>query len=236
MTTEIEQIKKFDLSEVSGEITNLGKQILDSVKGGSGYATVSFSNNIMRRQIDGSSKSATLPQDIVLVGVSSASTQRVFYLGEFNPDSKSAPTCASSDGVVPNKDAQQPQAAKCADCPNNQPGSGGKGNKKACRYNRKIAVLLTKDFKTALAGKVHRATLPITSLIGTGEGGRKPFNEYLKELRANKVSPDRVITRVYTDEREDKKAVLFEAVRATTPEEQAVIDKVDAAEVASLVF
>lgn len=76
---------------------------------------------------------------------------KVFYDKPFDPNASQyeAPACWSDNGVGPSRNAQKPQSATCAACPNNAWGSkvsavSGK-QVKACSDMQKLAILIPGD-------------------------------------------------------------------------------------------
>lgn len=66
-----------------------------------------------------------------------------FYTGKFDPKNPAPPECfavgKNLKDMKPSANSPQPQASNCAECPNNQFGSDGRG--KACKNTRFLAVL-----------------------------------------------------------------------------------------------
>jgi hypothetical protein len=149
---------------------------------------------------------------------------RQFYATAFDPDAApTLPDCWSNQGDVPDAKAANPQSASCATCPQNIDGSGTNGKGRACRFNRRIAVLLEND----MSGDIYQFNIPAKSLFGKGVGNTHPFESYIKFLPANGESIDRIITQIAFDENETADVLKFTPVRHLTDEE---IDVVEAAQ------
>jgi hypothetical protein len=71
---------------------------------------------------------------------------KLFYDQAWTPDSKDPPICWSANGIGPSKEAMQPQAPTCAQCPNNIRGSAvsklSGASIKACRDEKWLAVII----------------------------------------------------------------------------------------------
>lgn len=118
---------------------------------------------------------------------------RVFYAGKYDPDAKpTLPDCWSNLGDKPEAAAGNPQASNCASCPKNVVGSGENGKGRACRFQRRIALLIEGDD----SGDVYQFNVPAKSLFGKGSGNVHPFESYVKFLIANGESPDTVVTNI----------------------------------------
>lgn len=118
---------------------------------------------------------------------------RVFYAGKYDPDAKpTLPDCWSNLGDKPEAAAGNPQASNCASCPKNVVGSGENGKGRACRFQRRIALLIEGDD----SGDVYQFNVPAKSLFGKGSGNVHPFESYVKFLIANGEGPDTVVTNI----------------------------------------
>jgi hypothetical protein len=105
----------------------------------------------------------------------------------------------------------------------------GQGNSKACRYSRRIAVVLEEDFGTSLEGEVYQMNLASKSLFGNSVGDNThPFESYTKYLSNNGKSLDYVVTQMSFDEDNDNQSILFTPTRFINKTEYAVTSKVAA--------
>lgn len=150
---------------------------------------------------------------------------RIFYMKQWTPDAEpTAPDCFSNDGNAPDAKAANPQATSCNDCPQNVKGSG-QGQSKACRYSRRIAVLLEQDFGTSLEGQVYQMNLASKSLFGDNVGECLTFENYTKYLSSNGKSVDYVVTRISFNDNNDNQSVLFNPTRYINRKEYEVAQK-----------
>jgi hypothetical protein len=134
---------------------------------------------------------------------------RTFYEGKYDPNAKpTLPDCWSNLGDKPEPSAPNKQAKNCADCPKNIKGSGDNGGR-ACRFQRRIAVLVEGD----PSGEVYQFNVPAKSLFGKGTGNVHPFESYVKYLLANGESPDTVVTNISYDLNADSMELLFTPLR-----------------------
>jgi hypothetical protein len=149
---------------------------------------------------------------------------RQFYAKPYDPNGEpTLPDCWSNLGDVPDAKASNAQGSSCATCPQNVDGSGQGGKGRACRFQRRVAVLLEGD----MSGDIYQFNIPSKSLFGKGTGNVHPFESYLKFLPANGESIDRIVTQIAFDENETADVVNFTPVRHLTDEE---IDVVEAAQ------
>lgn len=224
MTTEIvpfnfgaipANLKKTELSAatlaLAGSGASQGKRI--SIEGG------------VFRMIAGGKEVAKRTQrdmDIVLVRTAPANN-RVFYdpsipyvRGQAVP-----PVCTSVDGIKPDARIKEPQSVTCASCPQNIAGSGT-GDSRACRFQRRIAVVLGGD----LSGDVYQIVLPATSLFGKGTGTNNlPLEAYARMLAVNNVSIDRMVTKMEFDTDSSTPKLTFSPVRHLDAREIALVEQ-----------
>ena len=145
---------------------------------------------------------------------------RQFYASAYDPDAApTLPDCWSNLGDVPDAKAANAQSASCATCPQNIDGSGSNGKGRACRFNRRIAVILEND----MSGDVYQFNIPAKSLFGKGVGNTHPFESYTKFLPANGESIDRIVTQIAFDENETADVLQFTAVRHLNDDEIDVV-------------
>jgi len=145
---------------------------------------------------------------------------RTFYAGKYDPDAKpTLPDCWSNDGVTPEGKAPNRQAANCASCKNNIDGSGQNGKGKACRFQRRVALLLEGD----VSGDVYQFNIPAKSLFGKGSGNTHPFESYVRFLAANEESIDYVVTNIAYNLDADTMELQFTPVRPITDEEYELV-------------
>lgn len=124
---------------------------------GEGFNRISFGGRDFHLHVGGAETIYHKKQmEVSLVG-SAANDHRIFYKESYDPKAEGVkPTCWSSDGVSPDADVEQKQAAKCAECPMNEKGSGGMGGR-ACSRKRRVVLILEEDsekklFSTDLSG------------------------------------------------------------------------------------
>lgn len=145
---------------------------------------------------------------------------RVFYAGKYDPDAKpTLPDCWSNLGDKPEPAAGNPQASNCASCPKNVVGSGENGKGRACRFQRRIALLIAGDD----SGDVYQFSVPAKSLFGKGSGNVHPFESYVKFLIANGEGPDTVVTNIAYNLDAETMELQFAPMRGVTDEEYALV-------------
>lgn len=157
--------------------------------------------------------------DVVLVKAAE-NNSRVFYAKSYDSDAITAPDCWSQNGDVPSPEAKNPQSKRCADCAQNIAGSG-QGQSRACRYQRRLAVVLEND----LEGDVLQLTVPAASIFGKADGDNRPLQEYVRDLVARGGDPELVVTRLKFDTKAESPKLFFKAMRWLTDDEYEIAQR-----------
>jgi len=147
---------------------------------------------------------------------------RIYYKDKFDPSKDATlPNCWSNEGGKPEDGAVDKQHSNCADCAMNIKGSGDNGGK-ACRFQRRIAIMLAGD----TSGDLYQFNIPAKSLFGKGSGNEHPFESYVKFLFSNREAPDTVVTNISYDLDAESMELLFTPVRSLTDEEYDAVSAV----------
>lgn len=158
--------------------------------------------------------------DVIIVGWLDEPSRK-FYAGAYDPNAKGVtPDCWSNHGVKPEASSKNPQSNTCMECPQNVKGSG-EGDRKACRYERRIAVLVAGD----PSGTVYQMAIPAASLFSANEGNMYGFQGYRKFLVANNEAFDTVVTSIIYDRKAQTTKVFFKATRFLTAQEAELVDR-----------
>jgi len=177
-------------------------------------------NGTFKRRVNGEQIGRAIRGEfnaIIVGGLAEAS--RVYYAKQYDPDGEpTLPDCWSNLGDVTEEGAENPQAKSCATCPQNIKGSGT-GDRRACRYQRRIAILLEGDN----TGEVYQFNVPSKSLFGKGVGNDHPFESYMRFLAANQYSVEHVITNIRYNENADGMELIFSPAREITDEEAELV-------------
>ena len=191
--------------------------------GGSTMRRIKLSNaRTFKRVVGGEEigRAAEKQLDVIIVDWL-AEPSRKFYAGAYDKDAKATlPDCWSNLGDKPEAGSRNPQSDSCLSCPQNIKGSGTNGKGKACRYERRIAVLVAGD----PSGDVYQIAIPAASLFSANDGNVYGFEGYKKFLLANGEGLDTVVTRIIYDSDADTVKVGFKAIRHLTEVEVGLID------------
>lgn len=187
--------------------------------GGGGIKRISIEGSVWRLMVNGKEVAQKEERTLNAVIVAAApKVARTYYAGVYKKGTVSAPDCWSADGEVPDKTAANPQHKTCAGCPQNIKGSG-QGEGRACRFSRRLAVVLDND----LNGDVYQLTLPSTSIFGEGEPGKWPLEMYAKMIGAKGIPITAVVTEMRFDTSSATPKVTFKPVRFLEADEHAVV-------------
>jgi hypothetical protein len=215
-------IFKSDVKVVSNrahEVSELSKALAGSSNNTS--RRITMNKGVFRRMVNGKEAGKVKDGFINVIIINALpKVSRQFYAAAYDPDAApTLPDCWSNLGDVPDPKAANPQAPNCASCPQNIEGSSANGKSRACKFQRRIALLLEND----MSGDVYQMNIPAASLFGKGSGNTHPFESYSKFLPANGESIDRVVTEIRFDEEETADVLKFTAVRHLNDDEMDVV-------------
>lgn len=194
----------------------------DRMGGGITSRRIKLSNGrVFKRVINGEEVGNTVEKQLDVIIVDwLAEPSRKFYTEAYNKDAKlKLPDCWSNDGVKPEATAKAPQGKTCMECPQNVKGSAP-NNKKACRYERRLAVLVAGD----PSGHVYQITIPGASLFSDIGNNVYGFENYRKFLLANNAAPDTVVTSIIYDTEVDTAKVGFKATNHLLRSQVALVE------------
>lgn len=183
--------------------------------GGGDSKRISIEGGVWRMMVNGkeAAKNEDRTMNVVIVAAA-PETSRTFYAGAYKKGVVSSPDCWSADSKIPDAKARNPQASKCADCPQNIKGSG-QGDSRACRFSQRLAVVLEND----ISGDVYQLTLPATSIWGEGSNGKWPLKTYAKMVGSKGIPISSVVTEMRFDTDSATPKLTFKAVRYLETEE-----------------
>ena len=191
--------------------------ITKMLAGGGGGKQISIKGGVWRMIVGGEeiAKNEDRAMNFVIVAAA-PKVHRTFYMGKYEEGKDVGPTCWSADGVKPNDEvpADQRQCSTCDKCAQNIEGSG-EGKSRACRFSRRLAVVLEND----LEGNIYRLQLPAKSMFGKPDGDKMPLDAYAKFLAGHSVPITGVVTEARFDTSEAVPVLKFRAVRPLTREE-----------------
>jgi len=203
------------------ELSDLAKSLAGNMGGGTSRRIQTNTNGTFKRIINGEQVGNAVRGEInVIIAHALPQVSRIYYATKYDPNGEpTLPNCWSNLGDKPEAAASDKQGTNCASCPQNVQGSGESGKGRACRYQRRIAVLLEGD----QSGDVYQFQIAAKSLFGKGTGNVHPFEAYTKFLINNGASPDGVVTNISFDANADTMELLFTPIREITDEEYELV-------------
>jgi hypothetical protein len=144
------------------------------------------------------------PLEVVILDFTS---KNEFYPAGFDPKDIVPPTCFAIGQepslLTPSINSPEKQADSCSVCPNNQWGSGVRGQGRACKNQRVVAVMPPDGLASG-----H----PIWTLV-VSPTALKGFDDYVRSLVSRKIAPVTVVTEVGFDPAKDYPSLIFKALR-----------------------
>lgn len=214
MSTDVQLFKNGVPSHLKSQpLNDITKSLLG---GGKTTKRISIRGNVFRMVVNGKEIATSDERYMNVVIINAApKVHRTFWAKEFNPNDKTAsPSCWSADGDRPDPSVEDPQSTACHSCDQNISGSGN-GKTKACKFGRKLAVVLEND----LHGDVFELSLPAQSIFGDADGGKMPLNAYAQFLAGFNVNITAVVTEIRFDTDSATPKLFFKAIRPLTEEE-----------------
>jgi hypothetical protein len=200
-------------AHLRGGVDETTKALMGSGGGNTGPSIkrISIKGSVFRMVVEGKevAKNEERAMNVVVVGAAPYNS-RTFYKGTFQEgQAVGAPDCFSDNGITPSDRSTNKQSETCKNCPQNIDGSHSSGKGRACRFSRRLAVLLENDQK----GDVFQLTLPAQSIFGKPVEGKMPLEAYVRLLGTNGVSVTSVVTEMRFDTSSATPKLTFKAVR-----------------------
>jgi len=190
--------------------------------GGSGaLKRISIKGGVWRMMVNGKEVAKNEDRNLnVVIAAAAPKYARQFYAKAYSEGSEpTAPDCWSNDGEVPDAKANNPQAKRCVDCPQNVEGSSGSGKSRACKFQQRLAVLLANDIK----GDIYALTLPSTSIFGEGAPNKWPIRTYSRMLGSKGIPVTAVVTEMRFDTEVSTPKITFRGLRTLKTEEHEIV-------------
>lgn len=195
-----------------GELSEVTKSLM----GGGSFKRISIEGGVYRMIVGGQEVAVNEDRAMNIIILRAADhNSRTYYEGVYTKGVKSKPACYSDDSKVPHPSIANPQNRTCAGCPQDVKGSGVRDNTRACRYQRRLAVLLENDTQ----GDIYAMSIPAASLFAQGEGTKMGLQQYARFLGGHGIDVNAVVTELRFDTQAEGVKVNFSAVRPLTEEE-----------------
>jgi len=183
--------------------------------GGGDTKRISIEGGVWKMMVNGKevAKNEDRTMNVVIVAAAPEKS-RTYYGTVYKKGVVASPDCWSADSKTPDAKAKNPQATKCADCPQNIKGSG-QGDSRACRFSQRLAVVLEND----IGGDVYQLTLPATSIWSEAANGKWALQTYAKMVAGKGIPISSVVTEMRFDTDSATPKITFKAVRYLETEE-----------------
>lgn len=198
-------------AHLRGQLDETTRALMGNAGGESNVKRISIKGSVFRMMVSGKevAKNEDRAMNVIIVGAAQYNS-RHYYEGTFTEgQAGKLPDCFSDDGITPSPRATNKQCDTCKDCPQNIAGSAQAGGGRACKFSRRLAVILENDQQ----GDVFQLTLPAQSIFGKAEGGKMPLEAYVRLLGTNNVSVTSVVTEMRFDTDSATPKLTFKAVR-----------------------
>jgi len=206
---------------ISDGVQREPSEFAKATMGGNNYRRIQANTNgTFKRIVNGEQVGNAVRGEINVIIIAWLNgISRTFYKEKYDPKKEATlPDCWSNLGDAPEAAAANRQSTSCMTCQQNVKGSGDNGGK-ACRFQRRIAVLLAND----PTGEVYQFNVPAKSLFGATIGNKHGFVGYKKFLDANNAFMDNVVTTISFNNDADTMELQFSPLQLTTDEEYLMV-------------
>lgn len=190
-----------------------------------GYAIMKYKGKVWSVEFRGEHKPIMRPDgdgpanSVEVVIVSSSAVKSKIYYPNYVDGSSERPVCYSANGMTPDARADRPQATSCAICQWNKPGSKvdetGQARGKACRDNKRVAIVPLADMRNELYGGPMLLRIPAASL--------NDFAQFTRKLEQLGLPYCAVAVKISFDVNESYPKFVFQGIRTLTDEEADVV-------------
>jgi hypothetical protein len=180
-----------------------------------GTNRLSIRGGVFRKVVNGQEVGELDGRSINVVIVKTSPVSRMFYEGQYVAGQTTAPSCWSADSSSGKPAAEVPsdtrQSTACFDCPQNVKGSG-QGQSRACRFQQRVAVMLTDAEGRLRSNAVYQLSLPATSVFGDDKK-KMGLQTYARLIDAQNAPLASLITELRFDTDSSTPKLLFKPVR-----------------------
>lgn len=191
----------------------------------SGYGVMKYKGKVWSVDYRGDTKSIMRPDgdgpanSIEVVIIKASGVKSKLYYEGYVDGANNKPVCWSANGVTPDQRVLNKQANACAICPKNQPGSkvdeNGEARGRACRDNKRIAIVPLGDMENDLYGGPMLLRIPAASL--------NDFAQFTRELEKFQLPYCAVGVKIAFDPAQAYPKFVFSVVRVLDDEEADVV-------------
>lgn len=186
-----------------------------------GTNRLSIRGGVFRKVVNGQEVGELEARAINIVIVKTSPISRMYYASQYTAGANNPPACWSADsgGGKPSGDVPSDtlQSAACFDCPQNIKGSG-QGQSRACRYQQRVAVMLTDSDGKLKSNSVYQLSLPATSIFGDDKK-KMGLQTYARLIEAQRAPLASIVTELRFDTDSSTPKLCFKPVRVLAEDE-----------------
>jgi len=186
-----------------------------------GTNRLSIRGGVFRKVVNGQEVGELEARAINIVIVKTSPISRMYYASQYTEGANNPPACWSADsgGGKPSGDVPSDtlQSAACFDCPQNIKGSG-QGQSRACRYQQRVAVMLTDSDGKLKSNSVYQLSLPATSIFGDDKK-KMGLQTYARLIEAQRAPLASIVTELRFDTDSSTPKLCFKPVRVLAEDE-----------------
>tara|TARA_R110000772_G_scaffold1436_3_gene4868 strand:+ start:814 stop:1734 length:921 start_codon:yes stop_codon:yes gene_type:complete len=186
-----------------------------------GTNRLSIRGGVFRKVVNGQEVGELESRSINIVIVKTSPISRMYYDAQYTAGASNPPSCwsASSADGKPSGDVPSDtrQSGSCFDCPQNIKGSG-QGQSRACRYQQRVAIMLTDSDGKLKSNAVYQLSLPATSIFGDDKK-KMGLQTYARLIDAQRAPLASIVTELRFDTDSSTPKLCFKPVRVLAEDE-----------------
>tara|TARA_R110000822_G_scaffold152384_2_gene291711 strand:+ start:175 stop:1095 length:921 start_codon:yes stop_codon:yes gene_type:complete len=186
-----------------------------------GTNRLSIRGGVFRKVVNGQEVGELEARAINIVIVKTSPISRMYYDAQYTAGASNPPSCwsASSADGTPSGDVPSDtrQSSSCFDCPQNIKGSG-QGQSRACRYQQRVAIMLTDSDGKLKSNAVYQLSLPATSIFGDDKK-KMGLQTYARLIDAQRAPLASIVTELRFDTDSSTPKLCFKPVRVLAEDE-----------------
>jgi hypothetical protein len=186
-----------------------------------GTNRLSIRGGVFRKVVNGQEVGELEARAINIVIVKTSPISRMYYEGQYTAGASNPPACwsASSAEGKPSGDVPSDtrQSVSCFDCPQNVKGSG-QGQSRACRYQQRVAIMLTDSDGKLKSNAVYQLSLPATSIFGDDKK-KMGLQTYARLIDSQNAPLASIVTELRFDTDSSTPKLCFKPIRVLAEDE-----------------
>jgi|TARA_R110000803_G_scaffold204954_1_gene271305 hypothetical protein len=182
---------------------------------------LSIRGGVFRKVVNGQEIGELEERAINMVIVKTSPISRMYYEGQYTAGASNPPACWSPSSAEGKPSTDVPsdtlQSSACFDCPQNIKGSG-QGQSRACRFQQRVAIMLTDSDGKLKSSTVYQLSLPATSIFGDDKK-KMGLQTYARLIDAQRAPLASIVTELRFDTDSSTPKLCFKPVRVLAEDE-----------------